>query len=123
MNAATKPRIVVIEDHAMLRDSLNTYLSHMGYEPVVAGNGMDGLAALRSQPPDALLLNVHLPDISGIDVLSRIRSNSVMSDIPVVLMSGFPIRFGEPRFDAFLQKPFRFDELDDLLRRLIEDDR
>lgn len=121
MNVATKPRVVVIEDHSMLRESLNTYLSHMGYQAVVAGNGKDGLAALHSQPPDALLLNVHLPDISGIDVLSQIRNSEALSDIPVVLMSGLPVRPGEPRFDAFLQKPFRFDDLDDLLRRLIED--
>ena len=53
----------------------------------VSETGGDGLAAIRAEPPSLVLLDMHLPDMDGLDVLRELRSDPALADIPVIVVS------------------------------------
>jgi len=93
----------------------------------VSINGLDGLAAIRARHPDLILLDMHLPDISGMELLRHLKADARTAGIPVVAVSADALA---QRIDAaieagcvhYLTKPVNVGELltvlDDLLERL-----
>lgn len=84
-------KVLVIEDSLVFQKIMSEVLRGMpGIDQVeVAGNGADGLAAARRQPPDAVFLDLHLPDIDGLELLERFKASSPR--LPVVVVSGLSI--------------------------------
>jgi DNA-binding NarL/FixJ family response regulator len=82
-------RVVVVDDHPMARDWTTTSLAEApGIEVVgAAENGRSGLRLVASLRPDVLVLDVHLPDISGIEVARRLRA--AMPEVAVLIVTGF----------------------------------
>jgi len=81
-----KPRILVIDDEASIRDSLRMTLEYDGYEFIGAATGQEGLALVEREAPDLVLLDVKMPGMDGLDVLERLRSMN--ETLPVVMISG-----------------------------------
>src|SRR3954466_3112723 len=81
-----KPRILVIDDEAPIRDSLKMTLEYEGYEFIGAATGQEGLALAEREAPDLVLLDVKIPHMDGIEVLERLRNMS--EALPVVVVSG-----------------------------------
>src|SRR5215475_1964856 len=71
-----KPRILVIDDDAGIRESLRMTLEYDGYEVLGAATGQEGLALVERDTPDLVLLDVKMPGMDGLDVLSRLRSST-----------------------------------------------
>src|SRR5437667_788499 len=108
-----KPRILVIDDEAPIRDSLKMTLEYEGYEFMGAATGQEGLALVEREAPDLVLLDVKMPGMDGLDVLTRLHSMHEM--LPVVMISahGTPSSAVEAiRKGAldFLEKPFESTE-------------
>lgn len=109
-------RIVVVEDEADLRDVLQLNLTAAGHEVSVAETGDGGLALVRAGKPDLVLLDLMLPDMSGLDVCRRLKSDAATREIPVVMVTakgeeidrvvGF-----ELGADDYVVKPFSTREL------------
>jgi two-component system nitrogen regulation response regulator NtrX len=108
-----KPRILVIDDEAAIRDSLRMTLEYEGYEFAGAATGQEGLALAEREMPDLVLLDVKMPGMDGLEVLGRLHS--MYESLPVVMISahGTPssavdaIRKGAT---DFLEKPFESTE-------------
>jgi two-component system nitrogen regulation response regulator NtrX len=81
-----KPRILVIDDDAGIRESMRMILEYEGYECLLAATGPDGLAVVEREPLDLVFLDIKMPGMDGIDVLERIRATS--DGLPVVMISG-----------------------------------
>ena len=81
-----KSRILVIDDEAAIRDSLRMTLEYAGYEFVGAATGQEGLALAERDAPDIVLLDIKMPGMDGMEVLSRLRQMSEVT--PVVMISG-----------------------------------
>jgi two-component system nitrogen regulation response regulator NtrX len=81
-----KPRILVIDDDAGIRESMRMILEYEGYECLLAATGPDGLAIVEREPLDLVFLDIKMPGMDGIDVLDRIRATS--DGLPVVMISG-----------------------------------
>jgi two-component system, NtrC family, nitrogen regulation response regulator NtrX len=81
-----KPRILVIDDEAGIRDSMRMILEYEGYECLLAATGPDGLAIVEREPLDLVFLDIKMPGMDGIEVLDRIRA--VSDGLPVVMVSG-----------------------------------
>ena len=79
-------RILVIDDEPAVADLLADALRHDGHDPTVAASGELGLVAMEEMHPDAVFLDVAMPDMSGIEVLRRIRA--LHPSLPVVLITG-----------------------------------
>ncbi len=119
-------KILVVEDEADLAELVAFNLREAGHEVSTAGSGSTALAQIRQSPPDLLILDVMLPDISGLEVCRRIRLDEATASIPVIMLTAKGsesdrIEGFELGADDYVTKPFSPRELnlrvDALLRR------
>src|ERR1044071_959651 len=81
-----RSRILVIDDEAAIRDSLKMTLEYHGYDFVGAATGQEGLALAEREAPDMVLLDIKMPGMDGMDVLTRLRAMN--EALPIVMISG-----------------------------------
>lgn len=118
-----KAKILVVDDEKLLRWSLQQNLSKEGYAVITAEKGMEGLELFAAEQPDITLLDVHLPDISGINVLEGIKREN--KDAIIIMVTAFgdiqtavkTIKIGA--YD-FVEKPFNMDKLKILISKALE---
>jgi len=79
-------RILAVEDDPGLRSGLVIFLRDLGYEPLEAGDGLKALNCFRTEQPDLILLDLRIPEMDGLDVLSVIARES--PETPVIVVSG-----------------------------------
>ncbi len=80
-------RILIVDDVAANRIIQQARLSAAFYDPILAADGATGLAIAREERPDLVLLDLGLPDISGLEVLQRLRRDPACRDIPVIALT------------------------------------
>ena len=81
------PTILVVDDELMLCDLLRMELGNFGHEVITASNGREGIALFAHRRPDLTLLDLHMPDMGGIEVLKRIRELDPQAGV-IVLTGG-----------------------------------
>jgi len=81
-------KILLVEDSRLLRFSNERALTKAGYEVITAEDGEEALCRARDEQPDLILLDLLLPKISGMEVLTRLKHNRVTAHIPVIAVSG-----------------------------------
>jgi len=79
--------VLVIDDDSITRELLKNYLSQLGYSVAVAADGEAGIKLAKKLRPDAILLDVRMPGMDGWRVLSTLKQDSLLSDIPVIMTS------------------------------------
>lgn len=107
-------RILIVEDEAQLQRMLELELKYEGYEVLKAANGREGLEKAVSEKPDLVLLDIMLPQLSGLEVLRRLRRDG--NDVPVVLLTARDnVADKVAGLDAgandYITKPFAIEEL------------
>ncbi len=117
----TAPTIVLVEDDPVLSTFLADNLSADGYEPVVAETFRDGLRELAFRRPDLAIIDLGLPDGSGLDLIERVRTADGIASrldpaMPVIVLSARAgdldrMRGFERGADDFVGKPFSYGEL------------
>ena len=111
---AAKPRILVVDDEASMRDMLRIVLRRDGYDVTVAENGRAAIAALNEQRVDLLLSDIRMPDVTGVDVLRAAKESN--RGVVAFMMTAFAstdtaveaMRLGA---SDYFTKPFSMDEL------------
>lgn len=103
--------LLVVDDNSMNRDLLSRQLARAGYVVETAESGQQALDLMQERAFDLVLLDVIMPDIDGLEVLRRIKSDERLAEIPVVMLSSLDdvesaIRCIELGADDFLHKPF-----------------
>lgn len=79
--------ILVIDDDDTILEMFKTFLSQLGYAVAVANTGKEGLKLAKKLRPDAILLDVRMPSMTGWQVLTHLKSDSLLADIPVIMVS------------------------------------
>ena len=110
-------RILVVDDNAILAGAIRRILERSGHEIRVAPTGLEGVRQYREQPADLVLLDIHMPEMDGIEVLAQLRA--LAPTLPVIMMSGgvqtksLDLLGDAVLLGAFatLAKPFSIDEL------------
>ncbi|MCD4715454.1 MAG: sigma-54 dependent transcriptional regulator, partial [Desulfobacterales bacterium] len=122
MNSSNKNRhVLVVDDEAVVRNGINKALHNRGMTTKLAANGREALLLLGSHAFDLVILDIRMPDIDGVEVLKKIRSQYPETD--VIMITGYPtidtavhcIKLGAL---DFLVKPFRLDDLDAALNKI-----
>ncbi len=107
--------ILVVDDTPDNLFLIETVLQAEGYQVEVADNGQDALSMISAEPPALLLLDVMMPGMHGYEVVRRIRQNSNLPFIPIILITGCEQLDTSEQFDVavegFISKPIDFDEL------------
>jgi DNA-binding response OmpR family regulator len=123
-----RPSLLLVEDDADLAKVLRGRLAHAGYEVRCAASIAEARAALRAARPDLIVLDVMLPDGSGIDLLRSIRADADLRGLPVLVQTclGAPARVEEgfeAGANAYLEKPADAARLLAAVRRLLDESR
>lgn len=82
-----RPRVLVVDDEAVIRRILQQALSQRGLEVIEAPTGMDALQRVKDSEPDAILLDAMLPDVHGFDICKRLKESRRYHHIPVLMMT------------------------------------
>ena len=80
-------KILIIEDDPLMSRMYQKIFSFEGYEVDIANNGTDGLEKVRSQKPDLVLLDIMMPKMNGLEVLSKLKSDPETKSLPVVILT------------------------------------
>lgn len=113
-------RILIIDDNVDSATGLSLCLESLGYELRSAHTGKEGVAAARNYQPDAILLDIGLPDIDGCEVARRLREERSLNSTRIVAMTGYSGDADRDRaqragFDHYLVKPVELPKLLELL--------
>lgn len=105
-----KNLVLVVDDDDLSREALKQTLSSEGYPVVTAADGKEGWARFQSSDPSLVLLDVHMPELDGLEVLQRIRDQT--TDVAVMMMTAFgseesAVQAMKQGADGYLVKPFQ----------------
>lgn len=111
-----KPKILIIDDEIHIVELIKFNLENSGYEVDVSYDGLDGYLKIKQDKPNLVLLDWMLPNISGIDMIKKIRSDESLSNIPVIMLTAKnmerdKIEGLELGADDYITKPFSIKEL------------
>jgi two-component system response regulator MprA len=115
-------RLLIVEDEAAVREALVRALEPEGYELALAEDGVEALAAVLHAPPDAIVLDVMLPNLDGLEVARRLRAQR--NPVPILMLTargavGDRVAGLDAGADDYLVKPFALEELLARLRALL----
>jgi adenylate cyclase len=107
----SRGRVLVVDDDRVNRMLLTRSLEREGHRVRCAENGLEALRLLRDDPCDVLLLDIVMPELDGVSVLERVKSDPALQDLPVIMISGVDdtdsvVRCIEVGADDYLPKPF-----------------
>jgi two-component system cell cycle response regulator DivK len=108
-------RILVVEDDEPSLDIARRVVEGMGHTVLTARDGVQGLALARSERPDLVLLDLHLPGLSGVEVVRELRVDEHLRALPVIAVSAGTLVDRENALSAgcndFVFKPYEFTRL------------
>lgn len=102
--------ILIVEDNELNMKLFNDLLEAHGYRTVQTRNGMDALPLARKHRPHLILMDIQLPEVSGLDVTKWLKEDDTLKDIPVVAVTAFAMKGDEQRIrdggcEAYISKP------------------
>lgn len=106
------PMVLVVDDDPMIASLIEAVLEGAGYRVCTATGGTEAVALATISPPDILLVDLTMPEISGPETMARMRK--LQPALPTLVVSGVSAeeaRAAAPEANAFLEKPFKFDAL------------
>ena len=107
-------KVLVVDDEREIRDLLKEFLTDEAYEVILASNGKEAIELAEREHPDAILLDVKMPEIDGIKVCQRLKEEPSTQFIPIIVITGYvdnKIHAIEAGADDFVHKPINLTEL------------
>ena len=124
MSTATKADILIVEDHATMREAMRLILEHEGFEIREAPDGARALEMAKTQPPDLMFLDLNIPGASGADVLAELKNDPATKNVRVIVVTAtgeegraFVLSLGA---DEYFTKPFSPTALLNTVDRVLE---
>jgi DNA-binding response OmpR family regulator len=87
MGDQNKPRILIVEDHPLIAELVETRLRIEGMQPFKCPGGREALALVGTEPFDAVILDIMMPDVDGYQVLQHIRAQPSTAHLPVIFLT------------------------------------
>lgn len=123
-----KPRVLVVDDSASMREGISAILRHIGCQVETAINGNHGYEKARECSPDLIISDLEMPEANGFDLLSSVRSDSNLTMVPFIMITGVSDRASTRRAmelgaDDYLTKPFTPEEVMSAVRSRLDKQR
>jgi two-component system cell cycle response regulator DivK len=120
--------VLIVEDNELNMKLFHDLLDAHGYRTIQTRNGLDAVALARRYMPQLILMDIQLPEVSGLEVTRTLKQDDVLRDIPVVAVTAFAMKGDEERIrsggcEAYISKPISVATFLDTVRRFIGDAR
>jgi two-component system cell cycle response regulator DivK len=119
-------KVLIVEDNELNMKLFNDLLEAHGYATVQTRNGMDALDLVRAHRPDLILMDIQLPEVSGLQVTQWIKDDPELRHIPVIAITAFAMKGDEEKIrqggcEAYLSKPISVVKFLETVRNFIGD--
>ena len=116
--------VLIEEDNELNMKLIHDQLEAHGYDTVGTRNGSEALDLARRHRPDLILMDIQLPEVSGLDVTKWLKADPVLKSIPVVAVTAFAMKGDEERIreggcEAYLSKPISVAKFIDTVRQFL----
>ena len=119
-NSFLEKQLLIIEDDVKFSAILSDLASDKGYNCLTARDGESGIMLAKLKKPDAILLDIGLPDISGWEVIEKLKDDTNTKNIPVHVISGREEKISSEKIDGiigYLRKPVNLEDIENVLKR------
>ena len=102
--------VLIVEDNELNMKLLNDLLQANGYDTLQASDGFEAMELTRNRRPDLVLMDIQLPNISGLEVIRQLKGDDDTAHIPVIAVTAFAMKGDEEKFsdggcDGYIAKP------------------
>ena len=116
--------VLIVEDNELNMKLFHDLLEAQGYETLQTREGLQALSLAREHRPDLILMDIQLPEISGLEVTKWLKEDDALSHLPVIAVTAFAMKGDEERIreggcEAYISKPISVSHFLDTVRRLI----
>ena len=118
--------VLIVEDNELNMKLFHDLLDAHGYQTLQTRDGMEALGIAREHRPDLILMDIQLPEISGLEVTKWLKDDDTLRSIPVIAVTAFAMKGDEERIreggcEAYISKPISVSMFLDTVRRFIGD--
>jgi len=118
-------KILIVEDNELNMKLFHDLLDAQGYQILQTREGLQALSIAREHRPDLILMDIQLPEISGLEVTKWLKEDDDLAPIPVVAVTAFAMKGDEERIreggcEAYISKPISVSHFLETIRRLLE---
>jgi two-component system, cell cycle response regulator DivK len=116
--------VLIVEDNELNMKLFHDLLDAHGYRTLQTRNGMEALALARSHRPDLILMDIQLPEVSGLEVTKWLKDDDSLRAIPVIAVTAFAMKGDEERIreggcEAYISKPISVPSFLETVRHFI----
>jgi two-component system, cell cycle response regulator DivK len=116
--------VLIVEDNELNMKLFHDLLEAHGYKTVGTRNGNEALDLARRHRPDLILMDIQLPEVSGLDVTKWIKADPMLKSIPVIAVTAFAMKGDEERIrqggcEAYLSKPISVAKFIETVRQFL----
>ena len=120
-------KILIVEDNELNLKLFRDLLGANGFATFETREGIEAISMTRSVEPDLIIMDIQLPEISGLDITRKLKADGTLRHIPIIAVTAFAMRDDEERImkagcEAYLSKPIAIDDFMRTIRRLLEMD-
>ncbi len=117
--------VLIVEDNELNMKLFHDLLDAHGYKTLQTKDGMEALAIVRQHRPDLILMDIQLPEVSGLEVIKWIKEDDNLRSIPVVAVTAFAMKGDEEKMreggcDAYIAKPISVAKFIETVRQFLE---
>ncbi len=122
--APAAPRILVVEDNELNMKLFHDLLEAQGYSVLQTRDGLDALRIAREQRPDLILMDIQLPEVSGLEVTKWLKEDDELRRIPVIAVTAFAMKGDEEKIreggcEAYIAKPISVNSFLETIRSFL----
>jgi two-component system cell cycle response regulator DivK len=119
-----RQRILIVEDNDLNLKLFRDLLHANGYDTVETKEGLEAISLTRNLMPDLIIMDIQLPEVSGLDVTRKIKADASMRHIPVIAVTAFAMKDDEDRIlragcEAYISKPIAIEQFMATVRRFL----
>ncbi|HRD77561.1 MAG TPA: response regulator [Hyphomicrobiaceae bacterium] len=123
-----KKLVLIVEDNELNMKLFHDLLDANGFATLRTGNGIEALALARSHRPDLIIMDIQLPEVSGLEVTRWIKEDDALRTIPVIAVTAFAMKGDEERIrrggcEGYLSKPISISRFIEAVQRFIGEGR
>ncbi len=119
-----KKRILIVEDNDLNLKLFRDLLAAHGYDTIETKDGMEAIRLTKAKHPDLILMDIQLPEVSGLDVTRKLKAEETICNIPIIAVTAFAMKDDEEKIlaagcEAYISKPISIVPFLNTVRRFL----